>query len=632
MRYLMLNVLLLCIASAAIAQDYAVSKIPDSLVKNADAVKRSEEIIITVKDVDKVIVKRKYAITILNERGIYYSYYRNNYSIKESLDITGTLYDSEGKKLKTVKRKDINDVSFSDGISLMNDERIKVHSFGYSMYPFTVEYEEEQTVRNTYSFMPWVPVDNIHLSVMQSSYTIEYPADYQIRYKELNIPSQPVITKGNPNTITWKLNNYAAITEEPYQPSLSKFIPLVYVGPTEFFRDGFKGSMKTWEDYGKFQAALNAGRDVLPENVKAEVHRLTDNVADPKEKTRLLYEYMQNHTRYISIQLGIGGLQPFEAKYVAEKKYGDCKALSNYMIALLKEAGIKSHFVVLRSGDEVDADYLKEDFPFHYFNHAICCVPLGKDTMWLECTSQNVAAGYMGSSNGNRKVFLITDDGGKIVSTPVYKKEDNLQLRNIDAVIDETGQLTTDVKTHFTGQQQENVHNLIHYYTAEEKEKYLNRRINLPTYKIEKFEYKENKGVIPSVDEYLKITAPNYAAISGKRLFVVPNLFNRSGQKLSTDKPRKFPFRRDYSYKDVDTIRITVPQGYKPESLPKDVVIKNKFGNYSISFKVNANIIEVLRISECDAQTYPASDFADFAKFQEDIFKADRSKIVLVKE
>ena len=72
---------------------------------------------------------------------------------------------------------------------------------------------------------------------------------------------------------------------------------------------------------------------MLPEDIKKKVHELTDHLKDPREKINVLYDFLQKNTHYISIQLGIGGWQPFPADYVAAKRYGDCKALSNYMIA-----------------------------------------------------------------------------------------------------------------------------------------------------------------------------------------------------------------------------------------------------------------------------------------------------------
>ena len=65
---------------------------------------------------------------------------------------------------------------------------------------------------------------------------------------------------------------------------------------------------------------LKSNRDALPANIKQKVHELTDHVNNTNEKIKLLYEYTQQNTRYISIQLGVGGWQPFDAKFVAEKK------------------------------------------------------------------------------------------------------------------------------------------------------------------------------------------------------------------------------------------------------------------------------------------------------------------------
>ncbi len=152
--------------------------------------------------------------------------------------------------------------------------------------------------------------------------------------------------------------------------------------------------------------------------------------------------------------------------------------------------------------------------------------------MWLECTSQTESPGYMGSFTGDRKALLIDENGGHVVNTPNYSANDNLQLRTADAVIDADGNLDANVKTKYTGIQQEFAHMLIHEASKDFRDKYLNDVLNLPTYQVDKSNYDEESGRIPVVNEYLHITSNAYAIVSGKRLFVSPNLFNKSGTKL----------------------------------------------------------------------------------------------------
>lgn len=79
------------------------------------------------------------------------------------------------------------------------------------------------------------------------------------------------------------------------------------------------------------------------------------------------------------------------------------------MFALLKEAGIRSVYTVIGSGN--DNDYLMVDLPSSQFNHAILFVPQGKDTVWLECTSQTNGAGYLGGNTGNRYALAVDENG-----------------------------------------------------------------------------------------------------------------------------------------------------------------------------------------------------------------------------
>src|SRR5690606_40015575 len=87
------------------------------------------------------------------------------------------------------------------------------------------------------------------------------------------------------------------------------------------------GHFKNWQEFGKwnFQHLL-ADKRRLPETTIRHVQELTRGVDSPKDKAKVLYKYMQDKTRYISIQVGIGGIEPFPAETVDQLGYGDCRS------------------------------------------------------------------------------------------------------------------------------------------------------------------------------------------------------------------------------------------------------------------------------------------------------------------
>jgi hypothetical protein len=405
---------------------------------------------------------------------------------------------------------------------------------------------------------------------------------------------------------------------------------VIYFAPSDFEIQGYKGNMTSWKDFGKFQASLNEGRDVLPANIEETVNRLTAGISDTREKIRILYNFLQKNTRYISIQLGLGGWQPLPAKDVATKGYGDCKGLTNYMYSLLKAAGIKSNYTLVYAGG--NKDVLIDDFPSNRFNHVILCVPLAKDSVWLECTSQTLPAGYMSDFTGNRKALMITEDGGVVVRTPQYGIKENTQQRVIKAKLDEDGNLGMSVTASYGGTEQDDVSSLINGLSKEKVQKVLQKELELSTYDINSFKYEETKDVLPKVDEQLEISVSKYATISGKRLFIMPNILNRGGYVLNDQKDRAFDYVYDNAFRHDDTYEIEIPEGYELEAAPSDASFKSKFGTYTCSTKLVGHKIVYHRVREHFSGRYPAKEGIDLAKFFESVYRSDRSKMVLVKK
>lgn len=630
----LITIILAAMTASAAAPQYPVSAIPAKLMENAVAVQRYELLSVKIGGTRDVRYVHHIAITILNENGDKFSGLRQYYDkYREIKDISGALYDAQGNQLRKLKQSEVRDQSAVSDNNLMDDGRMKSHNFYHKVYPYTVTYEIEYRNRFTASMPLWVPQGSYQYAVQHSRMEVSVPEGFDLRFRQYQYAGEPEqkAEKGG-KQLVWEVKDIAAMLEEPYTGPLRDRSPIVYLAPGKFSFADYDGDMSTWENFGRFQAQLNQGRDVLPANIKSTVTQLTANAKTDAEKIRILYEYMQKNTRYISIQLGIGGWQPFDATYVATKGYGDCKALANYMKSLLAEAGIRSHYTLVHAG-EGETDFI-EDFTSDQFNHIILCVPGTKDTTWLECTSQTAPAGYLGSFTNDRPVLLITEQGGKLVRTPVYPAAQNLQHRRITAEADEAGNLKVNCITRYTGLQQDDYHGLVNYLSKDKQVEYLKERLKLPSFDIGRLEYTERADAVPvpEMEESLELTVANYASVTGKRLFITPNILNRRNSKLSDESGRSTDIYLRMPYQDTDTVQITLPAGYTPESVFAPVELTSPFGSYAAKVTVEGNRLLYVRRLEMKAGRFPAKDYPELEAFFNQIYKSDRNRVVLVKK
>lgn len=162
-----------------------------------------------------------------------------------------------------------------------------------------------------------------------------------IRHSLQNIYNKVKIDEiGNSHILSLEVNDLPMLKQEPYTRPLRERLPMAWFAPTDFYYYGTKGSLRNWTDYGKWEYSLIKGRDILSDAERQELHQLTDGLKTDREKVEAIYKRLEKTTRYVAILLGIGGQQPAPAADVSKSGFGDCKGLSNYMRAMLKEVGI----------------------------------------------------------------------------------------------------------------------------------------------------------------------------------------------------------------------------------------------------------------------------------------------------
>lgn len=630
MRLIIACLLIIGLTESLYSQNfYAVSGIPDSLKTKADAVVRFNTTRYTRQSIDKVVEYHVYAITIFNKNGDKFSKlyvpYDKNISVSY---INANVYDAFGKVTEKLKKSNINDYASYPDFTLFSDNRVKSVNPLITQYPCTIEYEYEVVENGVIGFSPWIPQDDYRLAVQNAELIYLTPENVSFKYKNLNFT--PVFSKekeGPYMRYSWKVSGMKAIEKEQFSPSMQDFLPVVHLAPNEFKYEGYPGSLQTWNDYGKWAFNLNLGRDELPPASIAAVKELVKDIRDTMELVKAVYQYMQGKTRYVSVQLGIGGLQPMKAMDVDKYGYGDCKALSNYTQALLKAVGVNSYYAVIGSGS-----YRKIRFPdfasLNQNNHVILCVPFSKDTLWLECTSQNVPAGYIGMSNSDRYALLITPEGGKLVKTPVYKKEVNKQEFVTQVSIGEDGKADFTTTFNFMGGLYDHVLSYTLMNDKERREK-LMKDISLNSLTINKVVVNNQKNLNPKLSLDLDLTATKYGSLSSGRMFVELNPFNKWSIKLENNESRYTDIAINIDYVEVDTVCFKIPATFAVEFVPGEVFFESVFGTYKASIRKEKDSVYYTRTLTINEGRYEKSMYADFTRFFENVAKADNSKMLL---
>jgi hypothetical protein len=512
---------------------------------------------------------------------------------------------------------------------MYEDNRVKAYNPSYKNYPYTFEYEYEYTFSGSLFYPEWNPQPDANIAVEKSSFTVTAPTAIPVRYKTINTSKPDSATNDGKKVFLWHVSNLPAIEEEKFSLNLEYLLPSVKLAAVDFELDSYPGNMSSWTEFGKWITVLNKDRDKLDPQTEADLARLILPSDDEVTKVKKVYTYLQSKTRYVSIQLGIGGYQPFPASEVGQKGYGDCKALSNYTKAMLKKVGIESHYTLVLAG-KGETDVFK-DFPSTQFNHAFLCVPMKNDTIWLECTSQTNPFGYLGSFTGNRNVLLITDNGGKIVRTPSYSQSDNTQIRKAVVNLSEQGDATINVSTQFKGLQFENdyIHFLI-YESKDDQKKYLYEKLPLSNFNVSKFNYQVINERIPTAIENLDITVNGFSAKNGKRMFFQPNLLNKLSWSLPNYEERKTDIVFNVPFIDIDTIEYNLSSKYFVEYLPEKSYFKSEFGEYTAEFIPSDGKLIYIRTFKFNKGHYPKEMYKDFTEFLKKVKNADRMKLAIV--
>ncbi|MEP1150788.1 MAG: DUF3857 domain-containing protein [Balneola sp.] len=598
----------------------------------AHSVVRNSETKVEIKSESEAYLTVKKATTIFKKENKDAASLVLSFSpLREIEYIKANLIDKNGNIIRSFDESDAIESAAFDGFSFFSDSRIKALDFNYSSFPYTVEVEYRLKYNGVLFLPTWYP-QLPGQGVQKASLEVQ---DYTkgVRYHTKNIEGIPVENNvlGAQN-LKWEVALLTAKEREPYGPPVQEILPSVVLAPSRFEIENTRGDASNWKDFGKWYYSLGQGTRKLSSEAIREVEEVIDGISTESEKIKALYNYLQDKTRYVSIQLGIGGWKPFSADYVFENEYGDCKALTNYMQAILEHIGVKSNPVLIRRG--ISEPAIISEFSSNQFNHVLLRVELDNgDILWLECTSKYFAPGHIGSGNEDRDALMISKEGGEIIRTPMSLPSENISSSISKIEISESGKVIMSTTQTNTGVLQESVQYRLLPISDAAKIEWLENSISASNFDVMEADFSGIRNDTKDVSYSYTLDFSNYTTTSSSRIFVPLETINSWSFNPDKEVKRKQEIWLPYVLTEKDQSIYVLPKNYDIEAIPEEAFFQSEFANYSIEYTINeeGNLL-LKRELVINEKRIPPEAYNDFREFFMNVSKSDSKQLVLVKK
>lgn len=573
----------------------------------------------------KITTSNYFEIKINNRNGEKYTRVSIPWSkLSKVSNLVAEVRDNSGRTVRRLKPSEVTDRSRTSYSTFYHDEFLKEFTLRHNTYPFTIVYSWESASDQFFAFDYWLPVLAPEVPTIKATLAITVPDNEKIVYRGTNIGNPEVVEVSGTITCKWQTSYDGRLREEYFSPYPGDLMPFVVALPYRFLFDK-PGSFGSWDSFGSWQREVMKGLDNLPDYEKKKVDQIISGSQTTEDKVRNLYHYLQDNTRYVNVVIETGGMKPYPASYVAQNRYGDCKALTNYFRALLSYAGIESFYTLVHAGDVIrDID---PRFPAQLFNHIILMIPDGKDTLWLDCTSKG-PFGYLGTFTQNRYALAISDDRAVIVRTPAMHSEHTHELRTFTVNYEYTDQSAVKMKGLFRGDMFEQLTGIDSQFGETDKERivreyFTESGFELRNYSISRMSRDSREVIL----EYDALTKSLYSKYGNE---IIVNTIPFDIPAFERPEERKTELLINYPIAHTDTVKYSVPFGYKPAAIGGKVNIISEFGSYSRELHIKEDGVTIVKSLMIKSGRFPLVSYPEFYRFIKEVKDEDTNAVAVL--
>jgi len=326
-------------------------------------------------------------------------------------------------------------------------------------------------------------------------------------------------------------------------------------------------------------------RDAL----RPTVEKLIAPYNDDQAKIESIYYWVQDNIRYIAFEDGIAGFKPAPAHEVFDKRYGDCKGMSNLLKEMLHIAGYDARLTWLGTR-RLAYDYSTPSLSVD--NHMICTLIKDGEKVFLDPTETYNPYGEFAYRIQGQQVMIENDASYELADIPESGPEQNKTIKKITLQLDETT-LKGHADYEYHGEAKVELHNAYHNTEKDRKDESLkdylswrdkNRRVS----NITSANFDDRKKPLRIKHDFewdnqvIEVGGEQYVSIDYQAVF--------SRGEMEADRKSDYAF--GYNFMDIFETTFQLPAGYTVSYLPENVDVSHPDFDIKLTFTQHPDRIE----------------------------------------
>lgn len=431
-----------------------------------------------------------------------------------------------------------------------------------------------------------------------------------------------------------EVENVPAFKPEPYMPPPANFKPQVqffYGGreiesPDIFWREiGQEWYEKAEHFIGNHEAIKNAAAQII------------GSETDPEQQLQRLYARAQQ-IRNLSLETESAGAEGRAPEFkpnenvldVMNRGYGSQNEIAELFAGLARAAGFSAQ--ILRTSDRRNGVFDPKMLSERQLESEIVRVTGKGSDLFLDPGTRFCPFGLVAWTFTSAPALQLDKSGGTFVVVPTATADKSVTRRSADLVLTSEGSVRGEITVEFKGNealerrlQALNTDDAGRRESLEaEMESWLPAGASAQLESAAGWESSE-----PLLVTRFSVRLANFGTSAGGRLAIPASLFRSPETEVFTAEERKYPVYFPFTYEVIDKIDMTIPSGYRPETIPDGQDARSTSTRFITTRAWQGQKLRLTRALVVNSIYFQPAQYGDLRKFFNTLRSADDQQIVL---